>query len=124
MFEKYFGKKVEDRKIDFGKALELIVELEKKGAQPIEFVLNDAGKIITKGPSYKYIYETLTTFLAPYQFKHNKKLRGDVEIRYRKRVYPSSEKYRFDFQQIIDNLFSKNIKSTSGRLEIIYQYQK
>ncbi len=122
IFQKYFGKKLDDKVLSYDQALAKIAELEKKNAKPIEIMVKQ-----TKQPPHKpnldfnSIYSELQQFLAPYQYEFNPELKGNTTVRYRTWNFVSYEQHRFDFTQIIDNLWAKNLKNTIGRVVLVCQ---
>lgn len=117
---RYFGDVIEDREMDFNTALSRIHELEQGGALPVEFrhkQIKLAARV-TKNPDYGDIYQCLRTFLAPYQYDFNPKLRGETGVRYIARDFPYKQTHKFYFDQKIDNLFGKGLSGDKGRLKL------
>ena len=128
MFERYFGKKTEDKIISFNDALEILVDLQKKNAQPIklEYVITAAtNKPVKEGnPTYDRIHELLKYHIAPYKLE--KELKQDTKIRYIKRVYPSYEIHKLDFQELTEDKYrrGKMNKGHTLKVEILYKYKE
>lgn len=118
LLKKYFGEKVEDRRIVYPLAIEIIEDLHNRGAIIIRARIKNIPTFDEKNPNFNQLLEDFNNFLAPYQYEFNPDLKGITQVRYRVRDYESHKMHRFDFTQFIDNLFKKGLKGKTGFLEM------
>lgn len=123
MFQRWLGKGIDDKILDFEQALEKIRELKDKGAQPVE-LSTQAGnlkRIKHEHPGFSSIFDILGSHFAPYQMEHDKRLKGETTVRYRIRDYVSYEQHRFDFTLYIDNYTEQGVRHRVGYLKLFYK---
>lgn len=118
LLKKYFGQKVEDREVSYVEARALIDELARKNAMATRLKIKHCSTLDQENPTYEFVRSQLNSFLAPYQYQHNPKLKGDTSVRYKVKDHETHEFHTFSFTQIFDNLFKQGIKGYSGTLEI------
>jgi len=119
VLERLFGRKIEDKDMDFETALSTIEELKESEALPIRYRLElSVATHIRKNPDYDYVLGTLRTHLAPYQYEHDPDLKGETRVRYVARDFSSEQTHTFYFRQTIDNLFEKGLSGCKAELKL------
>ncbi|MBI5389914.1 hypothetical protein HZB02_00310 [Candidatus Woesearchaeota archaeon] len=119
ILEKYFGRTIEDRVIDFETAVSTIEDLREHEALPITYRLEmSVATHVRKYPDYDYVLETLQSRLAPYQIESNPALKGETSVRHIIRDFPSKQTHTFYFKQTIDNLYEKGLSGCKAKLKL------
>ena len=119
IFTELFGRKIEDKKIEFEDALLKIKELKENGFIHLKYqVKYSKSKYAVKKPEYSEVLGILENHLAPYQYNHNPNLKGETSVRHIIRDFSSRQIQDFHFKQTIDNLFKKGISGNHAKLRL------
>ena len=118
IFRELLNRKTEDKKVSYDDALVLIKELEESGALPIEFRIKQGREFpdfTSKDTNFSQVFEVIDTYLAPYQYEQDPRLKGETSGRYRVWNHQDYNTHRVDLRQKFDNIFGKDKKGHIGR---------